>query len=127
VQNVEETSLAWALIDIAKPYLNAAGRNYVFVATGAGDTFAAIHRLLTVIAAKNIPLQPRLVHQCATWLDSYAFHEEEQHLRRLIDGFLLPDAIRALTTVGASPLLTAPKRTEPLWVSHITSHAVGTR
>jgi hypothetical protein len=100
VQNVEETSLAWALIDIAKPYLNAAGRNYVFVATGAGDTFAAIHRLLTVIAAKNI---------------------------RLIDGFLLPDAIRALTTVGASPLLTAPKRTEPLWVSHITSHAVGTR
>ena len=113
VQNVEETNLAWALIEVAKPRLNVLERNYVFVTTGAGDTFAAIHRLLKLIAAKGIPLQPSLVRLCVRWLDSYAFHDEERYLRGLIEGFLLPDAIRALTATRVSPLSTAPKRTEP--------------
>jgi len=39
VQNVQETNLAWALIEVAKPHLNRLDRNYAFVATGAGDTF----------------------------------------------------------------------------------------
>ena len=113
VQNVQETNLAWALIEVAKPHLNVLERNYVFVTTGAGDTFAAIHDLLKLIAAKGIPLRPSLVRLCVTWLDSYAFHDEEPYLRRLIEGFLLPDAIRALTAAWVNPLSTAPKRTEP--------------
>jgi len=97
VQNVQETNLAWALIEVAKPHLNVLERNYAFVTTGAGDTFAAIHHLLKPIAVKGIPLPPSLVRLCVTWLDSYAFHDEEPYLRRLIEGFLLPDAVRALT------------------------------
>jgi hypothetical protein len=126
VQNVQETNLAWALIEVAKPHLNVLERNYVFVTTGAGDTFAAIHHLLKLIAVKGIPLRPSLVRLCVTWLDSYAFHDEERHLRRLIEGFLLPDAIRALTAAWANPLSAAPKRTEPLWVNHVTGRAVAT-
>jgi hypothetical protein len=64
VQNVQETNLAWALIEVAKPHLNRLERNYAFVTTGAGDTFAAIHRLLTLLAAKGIPLSPNLVRLC---------------------------------------------------------------
>jgi hypothetical protein len=96
VQNVQETNLAWTLIEVAKPHLNILERNYAFVTTGAGDTFAAIHHLLKLIAVKRIPLRPGLVKQCGVWLDAYAFHEEEHHLRHLIEGFLMPDAIRAL-------------------------------
>jgi hypothetical protein len=124
VQNVQETNLAWALIEVAKPHLNVLERNYAFVTTGAGDTFAAIHHLLKLIAAKGIPLRPTLVQLCVTWLDSYASHEEEQYLRRLVEGFLLPDAIRALTAAWVNPLSAAPKRTEPLWVNQVTGRAV---
>jgi hypothetical protein len=127
MQNVQETDLAWALIEVAKPHLNRLERNYAFVATGAGDTFAAIHHLLKLIAAKGIPLPPSLVRLCVTWLDSYASHEEEPYLRRLIEGLLLPDAIRVLTVAYVNPLSTAPKRTEPLWVSQVTGRAVATR
>ena len=109
MQNVQETNLAWALIEVAKPHLNVLDRNYVFVTTGAGDTFAAIHYMLKLIAAKKIPLRPSLVRLCVTWLDSYAFHDQEPYLRRLIEGFLMPDAIRALTAACVSPLSTAPK------------------
>src|ERR1700730_3531752 len=84
MQNVQEPNLAWTLIEVAKPHLNVLERNYAFVTTGAGDTFAAIHHLLKLIAAKGIPLQPTLVQLCVTWLDSYASHEEEQYLRRLV-------------------------------------------
>ena len=118
VQNVQETNLAWALIEVAKPHLNVLERNYVFVTTGAGDTFAAIHHLLKLIAVKGIPLRPSLVRLCVTWLDSYAFHDEERHLRRLIEGFLLPDAVRALTAVFVSPLSKSRPSTTGLNLNH---------
>ena len=127
MQNVQETNLAWTLIEVAKPHLNRLDRNYAFVTTGAGDTFAAIHHLLKLIAVKGIPLRPSLVHRCVTWLDSYAFHDEEPYLRRLIEGYVLPDAIRALSAAWVNPLSTAPKRTELLWINHVTGRAVATR
>jgi hypothetical protein len=126
MQNVQETNLAWALIEVAKPHLNRLERNYAFVTTGAGDTFAAIHHLLKLIAVKGIPLRPRLLQLCVTWLDSYACHDEEPYLRRLIDGHLLPDAIRGLTAACVNPLSTVPKHTELLWVNHIAGRAVAT-
>jgi hypothetical protein len=124
VQNVQETNLAWALIEEAKPHLNVRERNYAFVTTGAGDTFAAIHHLIKLIAVKGIPLQPRLVQLCVAWLDSYACHEEEPVLRRFIEGFLLPDAIRALTAARVNPLSVAPKPKELFWVNQLTGRAV---
>jgi hypothetical protein len=100
VPNVQAANLAWALIECAKPGLNARERNYVFVTVGAGDTFAAIRSLINLIAAKHIPLRPHLVQLCTTWLDAYALHEEYEHLRRLVEGFLTPDAIQAATTTS---------------------------
>ncbi|HEX4559321.1 MAG TPA: hypothetical protein VH166_09060 [Mycobacterium sp.] len=124
LRHVQEIDLAWALIEVAKRRLNGIDRSYVFVTTGAGDTFAAIHQLLKLIAAKGIPLRPGLAQLCVTWLDSYVFHEEEPYLRHLIEGFLLPDAVRALTVMRVNPLSTAPKRTEPLRVNQVISPAV---
>lgn len=94
MRNVEETKLAWALIDGAKPYLNARERNYVFV-TVIDDTFAAIRSLIYVVAEKRIPLHPKLAHSCAKWLESYAFHDEYIHLRHLVEDYLVPDAAHA--------------------------------
>jgi hypothetical protein len=42
---VQEANLAWAVAEAAKPYLSAVERDAVFVAIGAGETFAAIRRL----------------------------------------------------------------------------------
>jgi len=71
VRNGEAANLAWALIEAAKPHLNAGERNYVFVTIGAGDTFAAIHGLINLIGGKRIPLHPHLVQLCATWLHGF--------------------------------------------------------
>jgi hypothetical protein len=84
VQNLQETNLAWALIDAAKPCMNTLERNYAFVTVGAGDTFAAIRHLFNVVDVNCISLQPALLQLCSTWLDAYAFHEEHEHFRRII-------------------------------------------
>ena len=115
VINVRGTDLAWALIDAVKSHLDALERNYVCVTVGAGDTFAAVHQLLKMIAAKRIPLQPHLVMLCRTWLGPYTGHEEYEYLRSLIDGFLMPDAIRASTESRRLP--SAPKSRPSLTVT----------
>jgi hypothetical protein len=107
--NVPGSDLAWALIDAAKPHLNTLERNYVFVTVGAGDTFAGVHQLLKLIAAKRIPLPPHLVMLCSTWLGPYAGHEEYEYLRRLIEGFLMPDAIKASTPTNRVSLTQKPR------------------
>ena len=99
VKHNEETQLAWALIDAAKPHMNVGERNFAVITTGAGDTFAAIRQLLNLVAARRIPLRPRLVQRCTTWLDAYVFHEEYAHLRRLIEGFLMPQTIQVFTAI----------------------------
>jgi hypothetical protein len=117
VRNVLEDNLAWALIEVAKPHLNVLDHNYFFVMVGSGDTFATIHHLLKLIAAKQILLRIDLAQLCATWLDTYAFHDEEQYLRRLLEGFLMPCAIRASAAAQTSRRLRASKCVETLRVS----------
>jgi hypothetical protein len=95
VKHAQETDLAWALIDAVRPQMNVGECNYAVVTVGAGDTFAAIRQLLKLVAAKHIPLRPHLVQLCATWLHAYVLHEEYDQLRRLIEGFLMPQAIQA--------------------------------
>jgi hypothetical protein len=109
VLNVRGSDLAWTLIDAVKPHLDALERNYVFVTVGAGDTFAAVHQMLKMIAAKRIPLQPHLVMLCRTWLGPYAGHEEYEYLRHLVDGFLMPDAIRASAAPRRLPSAQKPR------------------
>jgi hypothetical protein len=107
VTDPQEANLAWALIEAAKPHMNAGERNFVFVTVGAGDTFAAIRNLINLIAAKRIPLHPHLMQLCTTWLDAYAFHDAHEHLRRVIEDFLMPTSIQASTAIRR--LSTPPK------------------
>jgi len=112
VRNVQETKLAWALIEVAKPHMNTGERNYAFVTVGAGDTFAAIRSLINLVGAKRIPLHPHLVQLCATWLQGYALHDEHESLRTVVEDVLrpntlqVPPATRRVPTPTLPPLLT---------------------
>ena len=77
----DETSLAWALTEAARPHLSPAERDEVHVTIAVGETFSAIHHLITSTADRRIPLTPELVQRCRIWLDAYAGHEHERHLR----------------------------------------------
>jgi hypothetical protein len=98
-QIVHEANLAWAVAEAVKPYLSAVERDEVFVAIGAGETFAAFRQLFRSVAVKRIPLRPDLLQQCRTWLYTYRGHDDERYLRRLIEGPLIPYVIRAPETV----------------------------
>ncbi|TMS53369.1 hypothetical protein [Mycobacterium sp. DBP42] len=117
VSNVHGPDLAWALVEVAKPHLSALERNYTFVALGAGDTFAAVHQLLKIIAAKRIPLQSRLVLLCRTWLATYAGHEEYEYLRGIVEGFASAAPRRTVQSVVHTNRVTQirPGRRQPTW------------
>jgi len=109
----QEANLAWAVAEAVKPYLSAVERDAVFVAIGAGDTCAAIRRLLRSVEIKRIPLTPDLLHQRRTWLRGYGWHDDERDLRHLIEEPLLPHLIGAADT---TPLTRVPPH---------PNHAVG--
>jgi len=90
---VRETSLAWALAEATKPHLNTVERSDVHVTIGVGETFAAIRYLITSAASNRIALSARLVQQCQSWLDLHIGHEDERHLRGLVEQVLIPSAI----------------------------------
>jgi hypothetical protein len=115
VRHVHEGELAWALIDAAKPHLTIAERNYVFASVGAGDTFPAILTLIKIVAAKRIPLRRQLVQQCATWLDAYNVDNEYEHVRHIIDSFVVLTSIQVATAIR--PGRAAPKTPPPLAVT----------
>lgn len=96
---VHEANLAWAVAEAAKPYMSAIEHDAVFVAIGAGDTFAEIRGLLRSVEIKRIPLGPDLLQQCRTWLRAYGGHEDERDLRRLIEEPLIPYVIGARETM----------------------------
>jgi hypothetical protein len=98
--------------------MNAGERNYAIVTVGAGDNFAAIRQLLKLVAAKHIPLRPHMAQLCATWLEAYASHEEYDHLRRLIERFLMPNTVR--TSRAIKRLSSAPK---PRPLLTVTEHS----
>jgi hypothetical protein len=106
---VHEPNLAWAVAEAAKPYLNAVERNAVFVAIGAGDTFAAIRGLLRSVEIKRIPLGLDLLQQCRMWLRGYGGHDDERYLRRLIEEPPIPYVIAAPATIRAARVPATPK------------------
>jgi len=103
----QEANLAWAVAEAVKPYLSAVERDAVFVAIGAGDTCAAIRRLLRSVEIKRIPLTPDLLHQCRPWLRGYGWHDDERDLRHLIGEPLPPDR-----GCGNTPLIGVPPHTQ---------------
>jgi hypothetical protein len=107
---VQETALAWTLAEAVKPHLSAIERSDVFMAIGAGETFAAIRGLVTSVAAKRIPLRPDLAQQCVTWLDAYVGHKDERYFRRLIEDYLVPCSSHVPETVRVNRVPTTPIR-----------------
>jgi hypothetical protein len=110
---VHEAKLAWAVAEAAKPYLSAVERDAVFVAIGAGETFAAIRQLFRSVEIKQIPLRPDLLHHCRTWLHGYFGHEDERYLRRLIEEPLIPYVIAPPATMRATRTPATPTRAIP--------------
>jgi hypothetical protein len=106
MQHLQETNLAWLLIEAAKPELDTRERNHIFICVGAGDSFTAIRILIKLIAAKQICLHPHLAQLCATWLDAYALHEDHERIRLLIDGFVAPAARHRARQIGRPPIPT---------------------
>jgi hypothetical protein len=106
---VQEADLAWALAEAVKPYVSTVERNHVFMAIGAGETFAAIRGLVKSVAIKRIALPSDLVQLCTTWLHAYVGHKDERYLRRLIDDYLVPHSVRVPATARVNRLPTAPK------------------
>ena len=92
-----------------------AERNYVFVTVGAGDTFATISTIIKLIAVKQIPLRRHLAQQCATWLDAYEAHNAYEHLRRLIESFVVLKSTQASASKRQAPA--TPKSAPPLAVT----------
>jgi hypothetical protein len=122
---VQESDLAWALAEAVKPYVSAVERNHVFMAIGAGETFAAIRGLFKSVAIKRIALQPDLVQQCTTWLHAYVGHQDEGYLRRLIEDYLVPYSIRVPGLVGAINRLPAVPKPGQLVALTAQSHRFG--
>jgi hypothetical protein len=91
VANEQETTLAWALIEAAKPHMNAGQRDFVFVTISTGDTFTAMRTLINLLAVNRISLPHQLVQRCTAWLGAYVLHEDYEHLRHRIEGFSTPD------------------------------------
>jgi hypothetical protein len=105
---VQETALAWTLAEAVKPHLSAIERRDVFIAIGAGETFAAIRGLVTSLAAKRIALRPDLAQQCVTWLHAYVGHKDERYFRRLIEEYLVPCSSHVPETVRVNRVPTTP-------------------
>jgi hypothetical protein len=114
---VHEANLAWAVAEAAKPYLNAVEHNAVFVAIGAGETFAAIRGLLRSVEVKRIPLRLDLLQQCRMWLRGYGGHDDERHLRRVIEETLIPYAIGARETMRVSVRRRSSPSPASVWAS----------
>jgi hypothetical protein len=98
VRNFQETELAWALIEAAKPHLRPREVANAFVVLGAGDTFSVIRQLINFVAAKRIPLRAELIQLCGVWLESYAGHHQYEPLRRQIESVMMTNRVHALTT-----------------------------
>src|ERR1700757_420022 len=106
---VQEPALAWARAEAVKPYLSGIERNHVFMAIGAGETFAAIRGMVKSVAVKRIALRPDLVQECAMWLQAYVGHEDEQYLRRVITEYLDPLSIQVPAAVRVDRQPSSPR------------------
>lgn len=134
--HVQETNLAWALIDVAKPELDVRERNHVFICVGAGDAFTAIRILVKLIAVKQIPVEPELLQLCVTWLEAYVLHDDFDQLRLLIEGFAgadihrsheVPVSLVETKYPAALMISAAPGRRGRWWSNRRAAASAGTR
>jgi hypothetical protein len=118
MQHIQETNLAWSLIEAAKPHLDARQCNHVFISVGAGDSFTAIRIPLKLIDTKKIPLPARLVQLCTGWLQAYLLHEDHERLRILIEGLEVAGVDSSSATVVHNMIVS---RKPTVWPNDVRS------
>ena len=76
--------MAWALADAASPRFTEHDHTIIYTALGAGETFAAIVRTLTIAVRTRHSLPANLITELTTWLDGYTGNEYEPLIRSLL-------------------------------------------
>jgi hypothetical protein len=89
---MDETDLAWALAQVADPYLDPVERHDIYIAIGVGETFQAITASIAAIARARLALGSDLVVAFKNWLNAYRGHDGEPRLHQLIDAVQLDQA-----------------------------------
>jgi hypothetical protein len=85
MNRAEQTSFAWALADVAKPFIGKDVRAWVHAAIGAGDLEVAIRIVLDGFLRTNRRLPCELTAQMRTWVAGYSGSEIEVRLHWLAD------------------------------------------
>jgi hypothetical protein len=80
-----EAKLAWALADAVSVCFTAKDHLGIYTTLGAGETYAAINRMLDIAARKRYPLPAKLISALAAWLDCYIGNEHEPTTRNLLN------------------------------------------
>jgi hypothetical protein len=82
-----ETALAWALADAASACFTEHDQTTIYTALGAGETYAAIVRTLTIAVRARHSLPTNLITELTTWLDGYTGNEYEPRIRCLLSTY----------------------------------------
>lgn len=82
---MSDQELAWLLVEAAGPGLDAEQISLVFVDIGAGDPFAAIERILSIVVGNGMPIPHDLRHEVSKWLRRYVGFADGRRLQRLFD------------------------------------------
>ena len=80
----DDAALAWELATTAQPYMRRVEADRIYIAIGIGETFEAIHSLITVIAREKVPVNELLAAAVSAWLDCYIGQPAEPGLRALV-------------------------------------------
>jgi hypothetical protein len=96
-----EATLAWALADIVSVCFTAHDHLGIYIAVGAGETYAAIEQMLDIAVCKRYPLPATLLDALAVWLDCYIGDEHEPTVRSLLNR-VEPQALRTPRHAGGA-------------------------
>jgi hypothetical protein len=75
MNRAEQTSFAWALADVAKPFIRKDARAWLHAEIGAGDLEIAITNLLSGFLRTNRRLPLELDTQLRAWIAGYSGSE----------------------------------------------------
>lgn len=79
-----DNRLAWRLADELTARLTEQDKTAVYVELGAGETWPAVTRMLTLAVHAELPLPADLITEFAMWLDKYVGGIEEPLIRDLL-------------------------------------------
>ncbi len=96
-----EATLAWALADAVSVRFAAHEHLGIYIALGAGESYAAIEHMLDIAVCKRHPLPATLLGALAVWLDCYVGDEREPTVRCLLN-CAEPQTLRTRRPLGGT-------------------------